>query len=281
MKIYDFPQGSEQWERIRMSRPTASNFDKFISNPKLVEYVGLAMPISSDHLFAIRNAKKQQDVLQLIRDADSAGVEILKSDLDAAALSALSKRFPGLISRRQEMGGGTLKKGDATMRFIDNLLAQAVLPYEVIKSEQPLGSRATDTGTEREPEARQAFADLTGYEVEQVGFVIRDKCKFAGCSPDGLILNRSEGVELKAPNSDTHVGYVREGILPDDYVLQVHGSMAVTGLKAWHFFSYYPGLKPLHLRITWNSFTDSVCTALDDFAILYTQTRNEVLQKLK
>jgi hypothetical protein len=71
-----------------------------------------------------------------------------------------------------------------------------------------------------------------------------------------------------------------EGVLPDAYKLQVHWSMAVTGLKTWHFMSYFPELEPLILAIQWDDFTDKVCAAQDDFVCAYAAELHFVRSKL-
>jgi hypothetical protein len=147
------------------------------------------------------------------------------------------------------------------------------------------GTPWTDRGVDIEPEARAAFTELTGYKVEQVGFVTRDD-GVVGCSPDGLItyldekFNYCEGLELKCPAPKTHVRYVFEGVLPDEYKLQVHGSMAVTGLDRWHFFSYAPGVQPFHLVVQRDAYTEKLSATLDEFLILYADLREKMIPRL-
>lgn len=117
-----------------------------------------------------------------------------------------------------------------------------------------------------EPEARSFFEFDTGWEVEEIGFATNDEGT-AGCSPDGLVCvnGETEGWENKCPKASTHIGYLRDGILPPYYKPQVHFSMAVTGLKKWHFQSYYPGLDPLIVLVEWDEYTDKVSAALTEF----------------
>jgi len=147
------------------------------------------------------------------------------------------------------------------------------------------GNRHTDWGNEHEADARRAFTDLTGLQVTQVGFVARDDEAPVGCSPDGLIMNHaistwSAGLELKCPAVDTHVGYIMEGRLPNSYKLQVHGSMAVTGLDVWYFFSYFPGLNPFLLKVERDDFTEKVGRELDKFIVGYADEREAVKAKI-
>lgn len=117
-------------------------------------------------------------------------------------------------------------------------------------------------GIELEPEARALFELEKGLDVEQVGFITNED-KTAGCSPDGLM--PLCGFEVKCPKASTHFGYLRAGIMPPYYAPQVHFSMAVTGIRAWWFMSYYPGLDPLIVLVEWDEYTDKVKSALDEF----------------
>lgn len=142
------------------------------------------------------------------------------------------------------------------------------------------GNRHTDRGEELEPEAREAFAQAMGLEVEEVGFVTMDDNSIVGCSPDGLIkLNGvySAGLEIKCPLSKNHARYMLDNELPSAYKCQVHGSMVVTGLRSWYFVSYCQGF-PLFIKlVTWDSFTDKLADALERFTIRYAEIRTKVM----
>lgn len=142
------------------------------------------------------------------------------------------------------------------------------------------GNKYTEWGNTNEPLARADFARLTGFTVEEVGFCTRADGAPIGCSPDGLIKEGDSyiaGLEIKCPQVDTHVEYVLEGKLPDKYKLQVHGSMAVTGLDKWWFFSWFPQLNPLLICVPRDEFTEQVTDALNQFVIDYCEERKRVL----
>ena len=164
--------------------------------------------------------------------------------------------------------------------YISELIAETFCPEWVDFA----GSKYTDRGTEMEPEARAAFEAHTGLEVHQVGFCTRPD-GVVGCSPDGLIKGPDgvwiAGCEYKCPAPKTHVGYFRDGILPDDYKQQVHGGLAVTGLDEWHFFSYFPGLQPFHIVVRRDSYTEKLSAALDQFLVDYGKARAAIVPKLK
>jgi hypothetical protein len=102
-------------------------------------------------------------------------------------------------------------------------------------------------GTILESEARPAYTLLTGQEIQEVGLVT-DDAGICGASPDGLIGDDC-GIEIKCPNASTHIKYLLGGKVPDDYVVQVHFSMFVTGYPRWVFMSYRREMPPLILTM--------------------------------
>lgn len=150
------------------------------------------------------------------------------------------------------------------------------------------GNKHTEWGHEHEPEARELFIAETGIAIEEFGFLTRAD-KIIGASPDGLhltgLIKDSDhylvepedcGLEVKCPQVDTHVGYVIDGVLPDEYKLQVHWSLAASGLSHWYFMSYFPGLNPLIIRVDADSFTEKVKEAQDQFIVDYAPERERV-----
>lgn len=144
------------------------------------------------------------------------------------------------------------------------------------------GNAATDRGVELEPEAREAFSKHAGITLEQVGFVISDDGT-CGCSPDSLIIFDGVhigGVEIKCPSPKAHVGYVLDGVLPGAYKQQVHGSMVITGLRHWNFWSYFPGMKPLHVLVKRDDYTELLAKRLADFVTTYKRAYEDAKPKL-
>lgn len=116
------------------------------------------------------------------------------------------------------------------------------------KKEETYTNAAMERGIELEPEARALFELLTGLDVQEIGLCYFDDKKSLGCSPDGLI-GDNEGLEIKCPSLAVHVGYLIKNKLPTDYFQQVQSSLYITGCERWHFFSYYPGIKPFHIIV--------------------------------
>lgn len=102
-------------------------------------------------------------------------------------------------------------------------------------------------GTDNEPLARLHYSLLTGNEVEETGFWRHDTMA-AGASPDGLI-GEDGLVEIKAPNTATHIETLHKNAVPRQYIAQVQGQLWITGRKWTDFVSFDPRL-PENARIT-------------------------------
>ena len=98
---------------------------------------------------------------------------------------------------------------------------------------------AMQWGTEKEPEARAAYEGVVGALVVEVGFVPHNTISMAGASPDGLV---GDGglVEIKCPNTATHIDTLLSGFVPNKYINQMQWQMACTGRQWCDFVSFDP-----------------------------------------
>ena len=113
-------------------------------------------------------------------------------------------------------------------------------------------SSAMDWGTKTEPEARDAYRSTSFEEVTETGFVAHPTINDAGASPDGMV--GDDGlIEIKCPETHTHLGYLLSDEVPEKYFTQMQWQMACTGRKWCDFVSYDPrspeGLKMFIKRI--------------------------------
>lgn len=100
---------------------------------------------------------------------------------------------------------------------------------------------AMQWGSDQEPYAREAYEYRTGTFVDQVAFVDHPRIAMSGASPDGLI--GADGlVEIKAPNTATHLDTLLGQKIPGKYQTQMAWQLACTG-RAWvDFVSFDPRL---------------------------------------
>jgi len=96
---------------------------------------------------------------------------------------------------------------------------------------------AMQRGIDMEPFARAAYEAKTGNVAVQTGFLSHVTHQ-AGCSLDGHVDAFAGIVELKCPKSATHLRYLREGVLPKEYVPQVTHNAWIAGADYVDFLSY-------------------------------------------
>ncbi|MBS6673673.1 MAG: YqaJ viral recombinase family protein [Haemophilus paraphrohaemolyticus] len=118
-----------------------------------------------------------------------------------------------------------------------NYLMQLLCERLTGKIEEGYKSAAMQRGNDLEAEARNWYQLETGESVEEVSFIDHPKINFAGASPDGLV--GAEGlIEIKCPNTATHIETLRKKEPIDRYYKQMQWQMAVTGRKWCDFVSF-------------------------------------------
>lgn len=165
----------------------------------------------------------------------------------------------------------------AQKSYIAELIADRANPVAPFFTSRTGHTQAMRNGSDCEPEARKWYEFQKDLPVRQVGFIKTDCGRF-GASPDGLV-GAEGGLELKCPELKTHAAWLLAGTLPREHKCQVHGGMAVTGLRWWDFVSYAPGLDPLCVRVEWDQFTDALVAALEPFWDLYNETSRKILNE--
>lgn len=150
-------------------------------------------------------------------------------------------------------------------KAIDSYVAQKLAERWLGHALQSFGGGASDQGKVREEEARPWYALEYGVEIDTPGLITDDACTMA-CSPDGLIVGKKCGLEIKCPEADTHVGWFIAKGLPRDHLLQVQGSMLVCGFDDWEFISYHPRFPGLVVPVKRDR---NVCNALTEGVGIY------------
>lgn len=96
-------------------------------------------------------------------------------------------------------------------------------------------------GTNTEPLARMAYENKHDRFVDKTGFWKHPTIEWLGASPDGLV--DDDGlIEIKCPNTTTHIEYIFEDKVPNEYYKQIQCQLFVTGRKWCDFISYDPRL---------------------------------------
>lgn len=108
-------------------------------------------------------------------------------------------------------------------------------------------ARQVQWGKEQEQFARAAYEIQRDVMVDTCGFVLHPDIARFGCSPDGLV-GEDGLVQIKCPNTSTHLGWLKEGKVPLEHMPQMLAEMSCTGRDWCDFVSYDPRL-PQHLQL--------------------------------
>jgi len=129
-----------------------------------------------------------------------------------------------------------IKSGESASR--KNYKMELVVQRLTNKVGESFTNASMEWGTEQEPFARMAYEAHTGTFVKEEGFVDHPTIEGFGCSPDGIV---GEGlIEIKCPNTATHIETVLENKAPSKYIPQMQCQMACTGAKWCDFVSFDP-----------------------------------------
>lgn len=103
--------------------------------------------------------------------------------------------------------------------------------------EEAFVNAAMQRGIDMEPKAFAAYEALTGIVAVRSGFLSHNTL-MAGCSLDGHIGNFEGLFECKCPKSSTHLRYLREAVIPRDYLPQITHNLFITGAQWCDFLSF-------------------------------------------
>jgi putative phage-type endonuclease len=123
----------------------------------------------------------------------------------------------------------------------DNYMAQLICERMTNTVAESYSNAAMQWGTETEPLARAAYESYADVLVDQVGYVPHPTIKRAGASPDGLT-PQSGLIEIKCPNTATHIDTLISEQVPSKYITQMQWQMACTGRLWCDFVSFDPRL---------------------------------------
>jgi putative phage-type endonuclease len=161
-----------------------------------------------------------------------------------------------------------------------NYAAQLVVELLTGQREESFTNAAMQWGTDTEPFARDAYSALVGELVEEVGFLIHPRIEQAGASPDGLV--GADGmVEIKCPNTATHIETLLSSDVPMKYVYQMQWQMACADRGWCDFVSFDPRMPEalrLHVVRVWRS--DGVLAEIEAEVVKFIAEVNDKVQQL-
>ncbi|MCK5602712.1 YqaJ viral recombinase family protein [Candidatus Pacearchaeota archaeon] len=127
-----------------------------------------------------------------------------------------------------------------------NYMAQLVCEILTGTTEETFTSGPMQWGIDNEPLARAVYEAKTGYMVTEEGFKVHDNIEGLGASPDGIIPELKKGLEIKCPNTATHLDTILNGTVKKEYIVQMTVAMMCYGYEKWDFVSFDPRLPEKH-----------------------------------
>lgn len=121
----------------------------------------------------------------------------------------------------------------------ENYMAQLVVERLTNTQAESYTNAAMQWGTDQEPFARAAYEVQQNVLVDETGLVDHPTIEMAGASPDGLV-GEDGLVEIKCPNTATHIDTLLNQTVPAKYITQMQFQMACTGRQWCDFVSFDP-----------------------------------------
>ena len=154
-----------------------------------------------------------------------------------------SSKVHDAITLRQKGGTHDLAaRRNLKMQMIAEMLTHETTEHYV--------SAAMDWGVENEPKARKEYEYRTRRSVEQLGIVLHPTNPRAGATADGWVAPNGI-LEIKCPETYTHLEYLASGEIPKEYLDQINWQMACCGpeIEWCDFVSYDPRIESDELQM--------------------------------
>jgi len=162
-----------------------------------------------------------------------------------------------------------------------NLMAQLIAERLTGNVAESFSNAAMQWGNDIEPEARAAYEFYHDVEVVEIGFIDHPTIKMTGASPDGLG-GLGGMVEIKCPNTSTHLDTLLKGTIPSKYIKQMQWQMKCADRNWCDFVSFDPRLpeemkmfvQRIHLDTT-SDLENMAIDFLDEVATMVAQLKSK------
>jgi putative phage-type endonuclease len=171
------------------------------------------------------------------------------------------------------------KTGYSTSR--DNYMAQLICERLTGQKGESFTNAAMEHGTLTEPLARSAYENSRNLLVKEVGFINHPRIEMSGASPDGLVADDGL-VEIKCPNTATHIDTLLSGKVPTKYITQMQWQMLCCQRK-WCDFVSFDNRLPEHLQLFVQEveFDPEYAAMLEKEVVLFLTELDNKVAKLK
>ena len=163
----------------------------------------------------------------------------------------------------------------------ENYMAQLVCERMTQTVAESYTNAAMQWGTETEPLARAAYEAHVDVLVDEVAMIQHPTIEASGASPDGLVGDDGQ-IEIKCPNTATHIDTLLSQQAPAKYVTQMQWQMACTGRKWCDFVSFDPRMpKELQLFIKRIDRDDAYIDMLEKEVVSFLKELDAKIEKLE
>lgn len=247
--INDIEQSSADWFRLKAGVISASRATEFSSEAKLAP-----MP---DDVKYIKEGK--------VHCYSGGGLKgrfegTNKTDLQNSIRSTLPPVY------------GDMRQG--YMAELVGQIATGELPEQ-------MSFKQCEWGNDHEDSARALFELELSVDVDVPAFIYKDDSKRFGISPDGLIVGKKIGLELKCPfTTKVFVEFATCDKIKKEYIEQCQYSMWVTGYESWYFANYDPRIKGKNLHWVLIERDQAFMDKYDEAAKNFTKDMDLMLDKM-
>jgi putative phage-type endonuclease len=163
----------------------------------------------------------------------------------------------------------------------DNYMAQLICERLTGQKGESFTNAAMEWGTQTEPLARSAYENSRNLLVKEVGFINHSRIEMSGASPDGLVADDGL-VEIKCPNTATHIDTLLSGKVPTKYITQMQWQMLCCQRK-WCDFVSFDNRLPEHLQLFVQEveFDPAYAAMLEKEVVLFLTELDNKVAKLK
>lgn len=157
-----------------------------------------------------------------------------------------SKIHDAITPRQKNKPGESKPKNELPeLAARHNLKMQMIGEMLTNRTTEHFNSPAMEWGVDTEPRARAEYEFRTGRSVEPVGLVMHPTNARAAATADGWVKEEGGLLEIKCPETYTHLEYMATGEIPKEYLDQIDWQMACAGpeIEWCDFVSYDPRIE--------------------------------------
>lgn len=202
------------WFEQRRGLVTASRFAHVMAEPRSPE---------RSFVDAWKHLIPEDERTKVLKSGPRAGLKVEVENLSSLVVEAAAQQ-------------GAFCWGDTARGYMMELLASAITGEDRVGG----SSAAIERGKDKESDAIDRYM-ATNFVTVQKGRLLTLKDTTVGATPDGFIEDHEDGpglIEVKCPESKTHMLTWMRRSLPDEYLYQVQGQLWISGRQWCDFVSF-------------------------------------------